>query len=215
MELGDGLIRPEIMQFAVPISLLNCHPDNARRGDLNEIKSSLRAHGQYKPVMVQTSTGHILLGNHTYQALLELGSPLVAAINLDVDDEQAKRILAVDNRTSDLASYDHQALADLLDGLIAETEQGLAGTGFTHESLDDLHKLLEPPDLDKLARDLGEPDETDNWPTVKIKCGRHVAAAWRSHLSAFGDRESEAFATLLGVDTDEDPAGDGSDWDLS
>ncbi|CAA9478599.1 MAG: hypothetical protein AVDCRST_MAG17-11 [uncultured Solirubrobacterales bacterium] len=56
--------------------------------------------------MVQRSTRAVVAGNHSLQAARELGLEEVSVTLLDIDDEQAKQIMLVDNRTNDLASYD-------------------------------------------------------------------------------------------------------------
>ena len=38
---------------------LSCHPDNPRRGNVDEIRSSIRINGFYGALVVQRSTGHI------------------------------------------------------------------------------------------------------------------------------------------------------------
>ena len=135
-------IREEIAHLAQPITQFKTHPKNVRQGDVGAISQSLTAHGQYRPIVVQKSTGHILAGNHTYLAAKSLGWEQVAATFVDCDDEQAIKILLVDNRANDLAMYDDRALADLLKDLVA-TDSGLDGSLFTGDDLDDLLFRLE------------------------------------------------------------------------
>lgn len=128
------MIRPELQHLAVPVSEVRPHPHNARRGDVETIAASLAHHGQYRPIICRRETGEILVGNHTFAAMLELGAEHVAVRYVDVDEERAAQITAIDNRTSDLAKYDDGLLAGLLDGLDGD----LAGTGFddySHEAL--------------------------------------------------------------------------------
>ena len=130
-------IREEIAHLAEPLAQFTTHPKNVRQGDVGAITQSLQAHGQYRPIVVQRSTGHILAGNHTYLAAKSLGWEKVAATFVDCDDEQAVRILLVDNRANDLAMYDDRALADLLKNL-STTPTGLEGSLFSGDDLDDL-----------------------------------------------------------------------------
>lgn len=118
----------------VALDALTPHPRNPRRGDVAAVAASLEAHGQYRPLVVQRSTGHVLAGNHTLAAATQLGWTEMDVTYLDVDDDQAERILLVDNRTSDLGAYDDQALASMLSALAAETE-GLVGTGWDDAAL--------------------------------------------------------------------------------
>jgi len=131
------MIRPELQQLAVDIDSIQPHPANIRQGDIGAISQSLTHHGQYRPIVVQRSTGQILAGNHTYHAALSLGWPEIAATFVECDDDQALRILLVDNRANDLATYDDAALVDLLRQL-AETDLGLDGTLFDGDALDQL-----------------------------------------------------------------------------
>lgn len=135
-------IREELKQLACPISQFKTHPRNVRQGDVGAITESLKAHGQYRAIVVQKSTGYVLAGNHTLMAAKALGWEEVAATFVDCDDEQALRILLVDNRANDLAMYDDRALAEVLKEL-ASTDLGLEGSLFNGDDLDDLIYRLE------------------------------------------------------------------------
>lgn len=126
----------------VDVNELIPHPRNPRRGDLEVIKESLLTHGQYKPIVVNLQTRHILAGNHTHRAAKELGYKKVWVAWVDVPEEEELKILVVDNRSSDLATYDTSELGQLLRD-IADMEGGLFGSGFTEEDLESLD--LEDP----------------------------------------------------------------------
>lgn len=149
------MIRKELQHLAVNITDLKPHPQNVRQGDIGAISESLKHHGQYRPIVVQKSSGHILAGNHTFKAAKALGWKQIAATYVDCNDEQALRILLMDNRANDLASYDDGALAEMLQGLMATDDQ-LAGTGFDP---DDLQQLLEDLGAEQLPTIIGDPDE--------------------------------------------------------
>jgi ParB-like chromosome segregation protein Spo0J len=142
-----ALIRPEIADAAVPAESVTPYPGNARRGDLDKIKNSLRKHGQYKELIVQDSTGYILIGNNTYAAMRELGYEQVAVKRLNVDEAKAREMLLIDNASSDEAIYDEAALAALL----AEVQDWDAA-GFDPDDLDDiLVNLQQTGDPEALA----------------------------------------------------------------
>ncbi len=132
-----GNIRTEITSLAVAVTDLREHPDNVREGDVGAICESLTFHGQYRPIVVQRSTNYVLAGNHTLKAARSLGWTHVAATFIDCDDQRAMRILLVDNRTNDLASYNEPALVDALKAL-AISEEGLIGTAFDTSALDEI-----------------------------------------------------------------------------
>ena len=135
-------IRPELADLAQPIDSVTTHPRNVRQGDVGAIAESLKAHGQYRPIVVHRATGHIIAGNHTYLAAKGLGWTHIAVTYYDGDDDGALRVLLADNKANDLAIYDDRALANLLTEL-AHTERALAGSMFTGDDLDDLLFRLE------------------------------------------------------------------------
>lgn len=123
----------------VALSELRPHPRNPRNGDIDAIAESLRSNGQYMPLVI-AKTGVVLVGNHRYAAMMELGWDTADVIRLPHhhDDEAAIKILLADNRTSDRARYDEGALLELL----TEVDEaiGLYGTGYDS---DDLARLVE------------------------------------------------------------------------
>jgi hypothetical protein len=127
------------IEFAtVDIGTVQPHPKNVRQGDIGAISESLKAHGQYRPIVVDRRTNQILAGNHTWRAAKSLGWSQIAVGFIETkDDDDATRILLADNRTTDLASYDDAGLADLLKELIA-SDEGLEGTLFDGDALDQL-----------------------------------------------------------------------------
>lgn len=133
----------------VPIDSLIYYGRNPRQGDVGAIVESLRSNGQFRPIVVNARTHEVLAGNHTLKAAVELGWTEIAATFVDVDKDRAARIVLADNRLNDVASYDDNALVELLQGL-----PDLQGTGYDGD------------DLDQLLADLGhnntpEPDEGD------------------------------------------------------
>lgn len=114
----------------VRTSELELYPGNARRGAVDAIVASLRTNGQFAPLIAQRSTGYVLAGNHTLLAARQLRWAEIEVTYLDVDDEQAKKIVLAANRTADLATYDLDALASLLASI-----DDLDGTGYTDADL--------------------------------------------------------------------------------
>jgi DNA modification methylase len=144
----------KIEHTIVDIDSVEAHPKNVRQGDIGAISESLKAHGQYRPIVVDKRTNRILAGNHTWKAAKTLGWTQINAGFIETkDDDEALRILLADNRTTDLASYDDSGLAELLKQL-SETEIGLEGTAFDGDDLDSLLKDLGhfelPTDIDEI-----------------------------------------------------------------
>lgn len=132
----------------VELSSLTPYPGNPRRGNVSLIADSLRENTQYVPIVVQASTRYILSGNHTAKAAQSLGWETIVAVVIDVDDERARKVVLSANRTSDLATYDNDALVELLGEL-----ETLEGTGYTDE---DVQALITPPeDIEDVPENVG------------------------------------------------------------
>ena len=149
------MIHETLEKLQVPIEGLRPYHRNPRQGDVGTIMQSLEHHGQYRPIVVNSRTQEVLAGNHTLEAARQLGWEQIAATFVDVDEDQAARIVLVDNRSTDLAAYDDAVLAELLEEL-AKTDQGLSGVGFDGD------------DLDQLLADL-KADEGENTYTTTIE----------------------------------------------
>lgn len=145
------------------------YPGNARRGNIEAVAESLTYHGQFKPIVVQKSTNYVLAGNHTLRAASEiLNWKTINVVYVDVDDDQARRIVLADNRTSDLGDYDYDALYQIL----ADVPDPI-GTGYTQDIIDQINEvvtstveatnelLAEPESRDEAGSDGGEEDEED------------------------------------------------------
>lgn len=117
----------------IRVSSLEPYPGNARRGDVDAIAKSLEVNGQFQPIIYQLSTQYVLVGNHTLQAARQLRWAEIQAAPVDVDDDQARKIVLAANRTADLATYDLDALTALLRDV-----DDLTGTGFTNDDVTDL-----------------------------------------------------------------------------
>ena len=123
--------------LTVKMDQVRPHPLNVRQGDIGAIASSIEADGFYGALIVQESTGYIVVGNHRYLAAQAEGLEELPAFVIDIDDDRARRLMLRDNRTSDIATNDQLALIRELKEL-ALTPDGLADTGFDGDDLDAL-----------------------------------------------------------------------------
>lgn len=157
----------KIEHTIVDIDSVEAHPQNVRQGDIGAISESLKAHGQYRPIVVDKRTNRILAGNHTWKAAKALGWTEISAGFIETkDDDEALRILLADNKANDLAMYDTSSLEELLKEL-SESEQGLEGTLFDLADIDDLQIDNEPLDLSEFEKY----DETIDTEHKCPKCG--------------------------------------------
>ena len=159
-EAAADALGQDLEMVAVDSGKITVHPDNARRGNLELIRESIKANGFYGAVVAQRSTGHILVGNHRYMAAVEEGVTHIPVIWADKDDSEARRLLLVDNRSSDTGSYDDTSLADLLSLVRGELDT-LVGTGYADDDLDSLLFGLETSaaELGELLDDARTPGE--------------------------------------------------------
>lgn len=152
------MIPETLKELAVPVDSLKHYTKNPRVGNVETIKESLRKNGQYRPVVVNERTGEVLAGNHTLKAARELGWTEIAATFVDVDDDHAARIVLVDNRANELATFNDEVLVEVLQELDGQLE----GTGYDQSDLDDLLGQLssgfgQPKDPDKVPQEPAEP----------------------------------------------------------
>ena len=99
------MIPATLQDLAVPLDTLRPYARNPRRGDVATIVESLRANGQYRPIVVRSSTREVLAGNHTLAAAREVHADflgdltrLLARIQgaAQEPDQQAERTLTLD-----------------------------------------------------------------------------------------------------------------------
>lgn len=131
---------------AIPVGDLTEHPDNPRRGDDASVAESIEATGFYGAIIVQKSSGRVLAGNTRYRSMVAAGAGTVPGIVVDCDDATATRIMLVDNRTSDRATYDDAVLADLLTS-VRDLQGDLIGTGYDEVDLELLLSAGAEPDI--------------------------------------------------------------------
>lgn len=121
----------------VPIAKLKPMPGNARRGDVDAIEESVDDHGQYKPIVANLRTRHILVGNHTMRGMKRKGATDILVSWVDVTRDEEREINLVDNATSDRATTDERALAKQLEAVRA-AGRPVTRTGYSERSVDSL-----------------------------------------------------------------------------
>ena len=179
-----------LTDLLVPVDSLAHYPGNARTHADAVLRESLELNGQYRPVVVWQVNRQVLAGNGTLAAARDLGWHQIAATFVDVDEDAARRINLVDNRTNDLAAYDERALAELLQ----DVGPDLTGTGYDQAALDELLAHLGTPP----SGGSGDPDEV---PELPGKPQTAPGDLWLlgSHRVLCGDAtEPEDMARLFG-----------------
>lgn len=88
------------------------YPKNPRkisRTAVDAVKESIEKYGYRQPIVVDPD-GVIVVGHTRYQALMELGYEEVTVYVTDIPAERAHEYRLVDNRTSEMTSWDNDAL---------------------------------------------------------------------------------------------------------
>jgi len=99
-----------------PISSIHPAPHNPRAGHaVDAIARSLRDLGWHAPIVVRDDDGEIIVGHGRHAAALSLRLDAVPVLRVDDDKGRAVARMVADNRLTDLASWDLDALDALVD----------------------------------------------------------------------------------------------------
>lgn len=141
-EQGDSVndvnlehIHPDLRHLARPIESVLKDPANLRRHErknIDAVKASLVEFGQRDAIKIRAATGQLEAGECRLVAALELGWTHIAVLPCDDDATTAARYAIADNRTAELATWDEQALGQVLgsmaaEGRIARAYEGIHG----------------------------------------------------------------------------------------
>lgn len=133
---GAEALRP----FLVPLDNLAPFPGNPRRGDVAQLRGSLRRFGQVLPALADPALEdgdlvRIIARHHLALAATEEGWTHIAVIPHEFADEtEARAYLLADNRLGELGGYNEEELVAHLKHL-AELD-ALPGTGYTGDDVD-------------------------------------------------------------------------------
>ncbi len=151
----------------VSLAELRPHPANYRThppDQLTHVEESLRAHGQYRAVVV-AKDNTILAGHGVAEAARNLGWEELEVTRVDYDpfEPRAVKLLVADNEISRMADVDDRKLADHLAHLVEMAEgsddaaQALLGTGFDPMMLANLLAVTRSPG------EITDTNETEIW----------------------------------------------------
>jgi hypothetical protein len=126
---GDGVhgVVEGLLPLLTAMAALRLDPENARvhsERNVAAIAESLRRYGQRKPVVANKRTKIILAGNGTYVAAQRLGWTELACVWVQDDKHTARGYALADNRTAELAEWDHHRLSALMRELRAAEGDG-------------------------------------------------------------------------------------------
>jgi len=122
----------------VPIASLKPDPANARTHDarnLDTIRASLRRFGQQKPIVID-QTGVVIAGSGTLLAAEAEGWSEIGVVVSDLIGADRTAYAIADNRSAELAAWDDDALAKMLEQLQGDPGIDAAVTGFDAEEIE-------------------------------------------------------------------------------
>lgn len=185
--IHDGMVRyhPALRPLLVGIDTVTQHPDNPNNGDVEAIAESIQINGMYRPIYVQRETGHILAGNHTWEACKSLGAEYVPVIGVEGDVITAARVMLGDNKIAAMARPDNGALLSLLEQVADVTD--LYGTGYVDRELQALRALSD------IALDTS-PHGT--WPLISFRVHPRVRSAYLT-MTEPAVSDADRFLVLL------------------
>lgn len=140
----------------IPIENLIPDPANARKHskkNLDAIKGSLARFGQQKPIVVSKDLV-VIAGNGTLEAARQLNWKTLQVIKSELTGSDITAYGISDNRTSELAEWDDEALNKVLEGLKLENFD-LGSIGFDDKDLERLFPKFDAGSID----DQGKLDE--------------------------------------------------------
>lgn len=114
-------------------------------------------------------------------------------------DAEAEAYLIADNRLSELGGWDDRMLPEVLSDLDDLDPALLDLTGYSRTDVDDMIAALgEPPSLEDLEREYGDPDDADLWPVLRLKVPPHIRNAFMDLTEKYGeDDDSARFIRLI------------------
>lgn len=107
------------------------HPDD----QIIRLMASLRANGQYKPVLARRENRMLIAGHGIRLAAMRLGWPKLQVAFWDVDQATADRTMLGDNRLGELSKSDDDRVAELLREIPEDEWLGVGFSGAEAEKL--------------------------------------------------------------------------------
>lgn len=138
----------------VALESLYDFPGNPNEGDDGLVADSLDHNGWFGAIVANVETRHVLAGHTRKRSLLAAGethAPLVVWVRVD-DEDHARRVLLVDNRSTRVGFDDPARLAEMLEALALN--DSLPGSGWDG---DDLDAILQTIDREPVAPVVPEP----------------------------------------------------------
>ena len=170
---------------------------NPRQNDAaaERLAYTIQEQGWTTPILVQRESGRIIGGHTRLKAAIKIGLTEVPVIHLDVEDRQADAIAIADNRLGEIAEWDNDELARLLEEIEADGGDLLA-IGYNDADWAELLDSLEAEeDFEDFPGDV-EPEEPPEEPVSRLGEVYELGP----HRLACGDSTGDGVALVMGDD---------------
>lgn len=117
------------------------HPDE----QIAQLMVSLKARGQYKPVLARRENRMLIAGHGVHKAIVRLGWPTIKVLLWDVDQATADAAMLGDNRLGENSTSDDDRVAELLREI---PESDWLGVGFSDKQGEKLLKALDDEEIE-------------------------------------------------------------------
>lgn len=155
---------------------------------------------------VVNEDNEFMAGSGTYEAMVEAGIEQVVEIETDghqwvvvkrpgLDDRQQQRLAIYDNRSTELAFWDHEVLSQMI-----EMDEEILSGLFYEDEIQGIVDLANgsAPSLDDLAGEYGDPNDEDLWPEIHLKVPPETNERYMSLMRlAPGQTDAEKFTALM------------------
>jgi len=152
--------------------------DNA--GAVKDVRASIERFGFAAPIVARKKDNIVIAGHTRLKAALEMGLKSVPVRFLDLSTKQAELLSLADNRLNELAKWDDQGVAHIIQRAIADQDFDAAGLGWDEEELFQIVAEIEgeieevsilPPDPGQGGAIMPEADEGEiaMFPTSHVR----------------------------------------------
>lgn len=199
----------------MPVDGIVPNERNPKDHTLHEIEMSMDRFGYTEPILLDERTGKLIAGHgrvEVLQAIKAAGMAAPDGVSIgddgtwsipvvrgwqSKDDIEASAYLIASNRLTEKGGWHADPLADLL-AEIRDSGHGLDGIGYDETEVQDLvDQIAGPPDLDALARELGDPHESDFWPVLRFKVPPSLRGRYLALTAEVPGGDAEQFEWLV------------------
>jgi DNA modification methylase len=125
------------------------NPRKISEKDFNNLKKSIKEHGQLRPLIINKNSGNLISGHQMLKVAKELNWKKLDVIYKELSIEQEKALNIAMNKIS--GQFDEDKLIDLLMDIDEKNEDLLGSTGFSTEEINYLLGLKERDKEDMFA----------------------------------------------------------------